>query len=91
VYLDDERYPGMKEQFGIATMPGVVFSNSATNKNFVFDKEFNEENVGVFVKSYVDGSLKATIKSAPIPTGEAEEENDIFVVVGDSFKKEVME
>ena len=49
VYLDDDKYPGMKEQFGLKDTPGVAIANMTTNKNFVFSEEFNAANLKAFI------------------------------------------
>lgn len=49
VYLDDDKYPGMKEQFGLTGTPGIAIANMTTNKNFVFSEEFNVANMKAFL------------------------------------------
>lgn len=81
----------MKEQFGLKDLPGVAVANMKTNKNFVFSEEFNAGNLKAFLTKYSTGELKATIKSAENPTGDKKLEDGVTVVVGTSFKEDVMD
>lgn len=91
LYLDDDKQPGMKEQFGIKDLPGVVISNVTTNKNFVFSEEFNAANLKAFVTKQDSKELKPTIKSADVPEGAAVEEEGVYVLVGKSFQAEAID
>lgn len=77
----------MKEQFGIKTTPGFVMTKN--NKNFVFDKEFNAENLKTFVADFDAGKLKAHLKSEA--TEKDTFENGVRVVSGNLFNGDVVE
>lgn len=81
----------MKEQFGIKDLPGVVISNASTNKNFLFSDAFTADNIKNFVTKYDSNELKPTIKSAEAPEGDAVREEGVHVVVGKTFKQEIMD
>lgn len=77
----------MKEQFGIKSTPGFVMTKN--NKNFVFDQEFNAENLKKFVSDFDSGALKPHLKSENVEKDTFE--NGVRVVSGNLWKEAVID
>ncbi|QDZ18049.1 protein disulfide-isomerase [Chloropicon primus] len=66
---------------------GVVNLQNS-KKKFVLEESADLEKALKFVEDVKAGKVKPYVKSAPIPTGEPED--NVKVVVGDTFEKEVL-
>ena len=53
-----------------------------------FYKEFNSNNLELFLKDWIDGKIKPPIQSEEIPT---KQEGPVYKIVNKSFQKEVMD
>lgn len=91
VYCDGKLYGGHAANLNLKeTWPALAIQVPDNGLKYPFDqsKEIKESDVDEFVASFVDGKLKPSIKSAPIP-----EKNDdpVKVVVADEFEKLVLD
>ncbi|KAI9596340.1 thioredoxin-like domain-containing protein [Syncephalis fuscata] len=70
--------------------PAFAIQEPTSQLKYPFDqdKEITGDNIQEFVQSYVDGKLKPSIKSEPIPEKNDE---DVKVVVADNFDALVMD
>jgi len=79
------------QEFGhgsVAKDAAAVGIISSSGQKYKMTDSFSVENLQSFVNKFLDGSLKAYIKSDPIP---AENDGPVTVVVGESFNDIVMD
>jgi len=70
--------------------PAFAIQDTTKNLKYPFDqeKEITEKEINAFVKSYVDGKLKPSIKSEPTPETQ---EGPVHVVVANNYEEIVMD
>jgi len=91
VNLDGVRWADHAKNFGVKWKPpGCVIEDRDKGKNFVFpeNSEFSADVLSNFVNSYLDGSLKANLKSQEIP---ADNSGPVKVLVGKNFDAIVLD
>jgi len=92
VYLSGLDFADHAQALGIDTeqLPGAVIMPTSGNAKFVFDKNagFSVDAIESFVKDYLDGKLKPTVRSEPIP---ATNDAPVKVVVANTFDQLVWE
>ncbi|KAK5098233.1 protein disulfide-isomerase precursor [Lithohypha guttulata] len=69
--------------------PSFALQDTVTDQKYPFDgHKLTEKKIGAFVKEYVDGKLKPSVKSEPVP-----DKNDgpVTVLVATTFKELVVE
>jgi protein disulfide-isomerase A1 len=72
------------------TWPAFAIQDVAKNQKFPFDqtKEITAADIEKFVAGYLDGSVKPSIKSEPIPE---KQEGPVTVVVAHNFDEIVLD
>jgi len=69
--------------------PAFAIQETVKNEKYPFDgNSLTEKKIGAFVKDFVDGKLKPSIKSEPIPE---KQETAVTVVVAHSYKDIVLD
>lgn len=91
VYIDATQFGGHAKNLNLKEdWPAAAIEEPAKHTKFPFDqsKPIKEEDVEKFVSDYLDGKIKPSVKSQPIP-----ESNDepVKVIVADNFKEVVMD
>jgi protein disulfide isomerase len=78
-------YIGLKDQ----ELPSVrILDTRKDLKKYIMEGEINEKNIDDFIANWEKGSLKPHLKTQDEPK---ENNGDIFVVVGKTFQKEVID
>ena len=78
-------YIGLKEQ----ELPSVrILDTRKDLKKYIMEGDINEKNIDDFIANWEKGSLKPHLKTQDEPK---ENNGDIFVVVGKTFQKEVID
>jgi hypothetical protein len=72
------------------TWPAFAIQDVTKNQKFPFDqsKDITAADIETFVTSFLDGSLKPSVKSEPIPE---KQEGPVTVVVGHTYKDIVLD
>ena len=70
--------------------PAFAIQETVKNQKFPFDQEkkLTHDDVGAFVKAFVDGKVDPSVKSEPIPE---KQEGPVQVVVANNYKEIVLE
>jgi len=79
-WVDANKYAQHVGNLGITETPGLLIAEEPLK--YLFEGEFNAENLKTFFDGYAAGTLTAHLKSQPVP-----ESNDepVFVLVGSEF------
>jgi len=86
VYIDWAKYAKHAERLGLSgqTVPAFAIEKSSDGTHYVFDEAttITKEALGKWLDTFLDGSLKQTIKSEPVP-----ESNDgpVKILVAKNF------
>jgi len=81
-WVDAEKYAQHVGNLGITETPGILISEEPLK--YLFEGEFNEDNLKTFFEGYAAGTLTAHLKSEPVPESN---EEPVFVLVGSEFDK----
>jgi len=91
VTLDGVKWAEHGKHFGVDStkLPGIVAEDREEGHNFVFPQnaELSVEALRTHLQDFVDGKLKPTLKSQPIPESQS---GPVFTLVGDNFEAEVI-
>ncbi|KAI8874605.1 thioredoxin-domain-containing protein [Backusella circina FSU 941] len=91
VYIDAIKYAGHAGNVGLKeNFPAVAIQNLETGAKYPFDQStaLTAEKLEPFFADYLDGKIKATVKSAEIP---ADNNGPVKVVVADQFNELVLD
>jgi len=90
VKLDGVRWAEHGKHFGVdaSKLPGIVAEDREEGQNFVMNQneQVSAESLRAHLQGFIDKTLKATIKSQPIPT----QSGPVFTLVGNNFVDEVI-
>jgi len=83
VKLDGVKWGSHAKNFGLGTtLPGLVIEDRLKHKNYVYHNDVTQEALTAWVKSFVEGTLSATLKSQEPP---ATQDEPVTVLVGKTF------
>lgn len=90
VWIDATKFGDYAKSLNLpgANWPEMVIQNIASQEKFPLDakKEVNHDNVAEFIRSFQDGKIKPSVKSAPIPSKQGP---GSYVLVADAFEEVV--
>lgn len=91
VFLDSNLYGPHAKNFDMEEkFPAVVVHDTVSNKKFIRSQEedLTVENLGSFIRDFIDDKIVPFFKSQPVP--ESQDEN-VYVVVGSEYEKIVLD
>jgi len=88
-WADKEALKSFQDYLGLTGKdPAVAIYSFQKDTKFVYDGDFTEDALSKWIKSFVVGDLKPTMKSEPVPEAT---DDPMKVVVGDSWKDVVQD